>query len=468
MMHKPYNVLNTVSLSETIADVFKDLYRDIIKELHTHYYIYGGRGSTKSSFISLVVIMLLLKDPTWCFGVFRKVGDTIADSVKAQIVWAINILGLERYFEIPDSLHKITYIPTGQVIYFRGLDKAKKRKGFIVPPGMKMKLVWFEEFDEFSNAEEIRSVRQSLGRGSNDKILFLYSWNPPAIADHWVYKEADKKRPDAIAHHSTYLDVPEEWIGHTFINEARALMELDPKRYEHEYLGKATDFRGRVFYSFSKEKNIIQSLKENERVLYYICGVDGAIEKDATAAVVLGVTNLGRLVRTDRFYYDPKSKGNYPLAPSRQVDLIIKWLTKDQVAKSKGLPEVTKENSLWVFDSASSDLRREFEFKTGANAIVVDKKSIQADTARMQNLIAEETLVYLEIKDFKDPNTGYIIKDYDPNIYEIEHYIYDENRTGKIPDGQDDHSIDATKYATKYFNHPEALHRHKENITTWK
>ena len=463
----PYNVLNTVRVSEIIAEVFRELYKDILKEYHTHYYIYGGRGSTKSSFISIVIIMLLLKDASWCFGVFRKVGDTISDSVKAQITWAINKLGIERYFTIPESLHKITYNPTGQVIYFRGLDKAKKRKGFIVPPGKKMKLVWFEEFDEFNDATEIRSVVQSLGRGSNDKILFVYSWNPPAIADHWVYKEADKKRIDALSHHSTYLDVPEEWLGSTFINEAKSLMELDYKRYEHEYLGKATDFRGRVFFSFSRELNIIKSLKENERVLYYICGVDGAIEKDATAVVVLGVTNLGRLVRTDRFYYDPKLKGNYPLAPSRQVDLIIKWLIKGQLASKHGLPEVTKENSLWVFDSASSDLRREFAYKTEANAIVIEKKSIQADTARMQNLITERTLVYLEIKDFIDPNTGHITRDFDPNIYEIEHYIYDAERTGKIPDGQDDHSIDATKYATYYFGHPQSLHRHKGGIDKW-
>lgn len=458
---------NEVRASEIIAKAFHDLLLDILNEKHTHYYVYGGRGSTKSSFVSLIILILLLKDPTWCFAVFRKVSDTITDSVKAQIIWAINKLGLDDYFIIPESIHKITYKPTGQTIYFRGLDEAKKRKGFKLPPGMKMKLVWFEEYDEYKNAEEIRSVIQSLGRGSNDNILFIYSWNPPAIADHWVYKEADKKREDAYSHHSTYLDVPSEWLGNTFINEANSLKDHDYKRYEHEYLGKATDFRGRVFFSFSREKNIIKKLKDNERVLYYICGVDGAIEKDATAVVVLGVTNMGRLVRTDRFYYDPKARGNYPLAPSQQVDLIIKWLTNDQLADKYGLPMVTKENSLWVFDSASSDLRREFNFKTDANAIIVEKKSIQADTARMQNLISEETLVYLEIKDFKDPHTGFITRDYDPNIYEIEHYIYDEERTGKIPDGQDDHSIDATKYATKYFGHPSTIHQHKDKITKW-
>lgn len=56
----------------------------------------GGRGSTKSSYISIELILQLLKHPQCHAAVFRKVGNTLRTSVYAQIVWAINELGLPR------------------------------------------------------------------------------------------------------------------------------------------------------------------------------------------------------------------------------------------------------------------------------------------------------------------------------------------------------------------------------------
>jgi len=448
-----------IRMTDVVAPSFYKIYKDIISEKHTHYYFYGGRGGTKSTFVGVAIIMLLLQDPSYCFVTFRKVSDTLTDSVKAQIMWAIDKLGLNNYFVIPKSLQKITYMPTGQVIYFRGLDDPKKRKSFRLPPGKVMKAVWFEEYDEFKGPEEIRSVIQSLGRGTEGKILYFYSWNPPSIADHWVYKEAEAKRDDKLSHYSTYLQVPKEWLGPSFIAEAEYLKQYDELRYRHEYLGEPIDFRGIVFHMLS-EHHMIDELPRDEKIQYYLMGIDGAIERDATAGVVLGVTTKGRLIRTHLFYYDPQAKGNYPLAPSQQVDLLVKWLKKQE--------DIKKENTLFIFDSASSDLRREFEFRTKANAIVIEKKSIERDTARVQNLLAQETLLFKRIKDFVDPKTDYVTYDYDPLIFEMRHYTYHSERVGKILDGQQDHAIDALKYATYYFGHPKALHRPKMiNIENW-
>ena len=63
----------------------------------------GGRGSTKSSYISIELILQLLKHPQCHAAVFRKVGNTLRTSVYAQIVWAINELWWE--FEGKVSLH---------------------------------------------------------------------------------------------------------------------------------------------------------------------------------------------------------------------------------------------------------------------------------------------------------------------------------------------------------------------------
>lgn len=76
----------------------------------------GGRGSCKSSYISLEIILLILKNPLIHACVFRKYGNTLRTTVYTQIVWAIAQLGLTRKFRCTVSPMECTYLPTGAVI----------------------------------------------------------------------------------------------------------------------------------------------------------------------------------------------------------------------------------------------------------------------------------------------------------------------------------------------------------------
>ena len=46
-----------VKLSKVIAPSFAGVHSDIKKHGHTHYWLKGGRGSTKSSFISVEIVL---------------------------------------------------------------------------------------------------------------------------------------------------------------------------------------------------------------------------------------------------------------------------------------------------------------------------------------------------------------------------------------------------------------------------
>ena len=96
---------------------------------HTHYMLKGGRGSTKSSFIAIIIPLLLIQNPDTHAVCMRKVGETLKDSVYANIQWGIDQLGLGHLFHCTVKPLEITYIPTGQKILFRGLDKKEKIKG---------------------------------------------------------------------------------------------------------------------------------------------------------------------------------------------------------------------------------------------------------------------------------------------------------------------------------------------------
>lgn len=234
-----------VSLLDCIAPAFYDVHWDIFDGNHTHYWMSGGRGSTKSSFISVEIILGIMNDENANGMILRKVKDTLRDSVYEQLVWAIQALGVTHKWEIPEAKLVLTYKPTGQKILFRGADKPKKIKSAKVKKGY-FKYIWYEELDEFSGMEEIRMINQSLMRGGESFVVF-YSYNPPQSANNWVNAEKKLTRPDRYVHHSNYLTVPEEWLGQIFITEANHLKEVKPKAYEHEYLGNVTGTGGEVF-----------------------------------------------------------------------------------------------------------------------------------------------------------------------------------------------------------------------------
>ncbi|MHB1323978.1 MAG: PBSX family phage terminase large subunit [Coriobacteriia bacterium] len=235
-----------VRLSTVIGPAFVDLHREVRGHEYTHWWLKGGRGSLKSTFASIEVVMLLLRHPEANAVVLRKVAKTIRKSAYAQILWTIGVLGLSSKFRATTSPMEITYRPTGQKIVFEGLDAPEKIKSLKFECGYAA-VVWFEEVDQFSGMEEIRSVHQSLLRGG-DLFWVFYSYNPPRSRDNWVNKLLAGPVPDGWrVHESCYLEAPEEWLGEQFISEAEDLKALDEKAYRHEYLGEAVGCGGNVF-----------------------------------------------------------------------------------------------------------------------------------------------------------------------------------------------------------------------------
>ena len=235
----------SVKLSGLIAPSFYELHRLVKNYCYTYYWLKGGRGSTKSSFISLEIVQGIIKDPQANAVCFRKVGDTLKDSVFAQILWAIDALGVSDFFRVMLTPLRVIYKPTGQAIYFKGLDDPKKTKSIKLRKGY-FKFVWFEELDEFSGPEEIRKTTQSFLRGGCRYVVFN-SYNPPRNTSNWVNKESAVCRPDKYVHHSTYLTVPREWLGEQFWIDAEYLKKQDEASYRHEYLGESVGNGANVF-----------------------------------------------------------------------------------------------------------------------------------------------------------------------------------------------------------------------------
>ena len=234
-----------INLSSLIAPSFFDIHKFIKQDRYTHYWLGGGRGSTKSSFVSIEIVLNMMKDPQANAVILRKIGNTLESSVFNQIIWAIDKLGVSQYWQIKKSPMEITYIPFGTKIIFRSSDDPIKLKSIKFVKGY-AKYIWYEEVTEFYGMEEIRNINQSLLRGG-DKFSVFYSFNPPKSMNNWVTMEVLEVREDKIFHKSTYLDVPVEWLGPQFIIEAEHLKKTKPREYENEYLGEVTGTGGAVF-----------------------------------------------------------------------------------------------------------------------------------------------------------------------------------------------------------------------------
>lgn len=236
-----------IKISEKIAPSFYPVHRKLHDNKYTHYWLKGGRGSTKSSFISIEIINGIMNNADANAVAIRKVGVYLKDSVYEQLVWAIEQLGVSHLWKQKLSPLELVYKPTGQKILFRGADKPQKLKSTKVSKGY-LKYIWYEETAEFNGIAEIRNINQSLMRGGSEFVVF-YSYNPPKSQRNWVNSHILKIENDEhnYTHHSCYLDVPPEWLGKQFIAEAESLKERNIDAYNHEYLGEVTGTGGEVF-----------------------------------------------------------------------------------------------------------------------------------------------------------------------------------------------------------------------------
>lgn len=290
--------MSEIRLSNLIAKPFIPVHRDIKRGDHSEYWLDGGRGSLKSSFISIEVVLLLIQNPQMHAIIYRRVGNTLRESVYEQIIWAIDMLGLHDRFQYRVSPMEIRYAETGQRIIFRGADDPMKSKSIKISFGY-FGILWFEELAEFGGMDDIRTIKASIIRGG-DKSYTFYSYNPPQTARNWVNKEALVPKSTRLTHHSTYLGAPPEWLGKEFIAEAEALKTSNERAYRHMYLGEVTGTGGQVFNNLS-----IREIKDDELNRYgrHYLGLDFGFAVDPDAFVRWAYdARLRKIIAVDEFY----------------------------------------------------------------------------------------------------------------------------------------------------------------------
>lgn len=270
-------------MSANISPTFCDVSRAIDSGKANRVMLKGGRGSTKSSYGYQKCLDIFLHRPhaQWICG--RRYANTLRRSCFANVLWAIAKRGMTVGkpgegcdFDKTVSPMELTYNKTGQKIIFSGLDEPEKLKSITFEdPDAKIEILLLEEYNQLSGPEDARNVRQSVFR--SDYSLEFDIYNPEPDTEQWTNKEARIEEPGKLVHHSTYLDVPAEFIGKRFIEQAEVLKEINPTAYANEYMGDETGLTGTVFNNV-----VAQSITyEDTLAMKWIrCGMDWGFQSD--------------------------------------------------------------------------------------------------------------------------------------------------------------------------------------------
>lgn len=405
-----------ISYKDLIAPAFYRLWNDVVLKRYPEIWLAGGRGSTKSSFVSTAIVILMEMNPRLHCVCFRKFGTNLADSVYTQFEFTINqkLTPIAHHWKFCKSPLKIVNVNTGQQILFRGLDDPQKVKSLKAPFGY-FGLTWFEELAEFDCIEEVRNVNQSLHRGGHYFQTFC-SYNPPETTANWV--NAESAIPQIVdgklyrlVHRSDYRTVPVDWLGKNFFIEAELLKNTNFRAYEHEYLGKVTGNGGAIFANAKALTMSDEMIAQFDRRKF---GLDWGFAIDPAAWVAMHYDKT----RRDLYIYD------------EIYDIGMTNTTFANLIKQKDMGY-----EYLMCDSAEPKSIAEFE-SLGINALAAQKgpDSVRFSTKWLQSLR----------NIFIDPLRC-------QNAFrEFTQYEYEKNKSGQFisryPD-KNNHTCDAVRYA---------------------
>ena len=418
-----------IDIRDHIAEVFYPVHEDICHGGHEFYNLRGGRGSGKSSFCALELISQIMKDETGLSNalVLRKWAVTLRSSVFSQIQWAIETLGVGDYWKSILNPMQFVYLPTGQVIRLTGLDDPQKLRSLKPVKGY-FKFLWCEEFNELGGELELRNLQQSVLRGG-DSFCVLRSFNPPISRINWANEFCDRPDERALNHHSNYLQIPVEWLGQTFLDEADRLREINPRAFQHEYMGEPVGSGSEVFETLEVREITDEEYSQLSKVY---SGLDWGFSTDPACFL--------------RVSYEPKTETVWIMdeiykthLSNRQLADLIKESGWDnlgyRISYTPLIDGAYKERALIIADSASpKDIA---DMRDHGLKIIPCTKFAGCVEYRIRWLQHRKIIV--------DPKRT-------PNCArELRNYQYDiDKRTGEIlssvPD-KDNHALDSLSYS---------------------
>ena len=429
----------TIDSNTLFAPVYNAAFRSILAHTKERYTFTGGRASCKSSFISICIVLLIVKKPEYNALIIRKTANTLRRSVFEQIVWAIRFLGLSSKFKIPRSSTAalpITYTRKNgvtQSIIFAGSDDPEKIKSIKVASGY-FAILWAEEKTEFSE-RDLQNIRISALRGGKTFYIFE-SYNPPSAVRHWCNAEARTIDKNRAIIHTTYKDIPAEWLGEAILHDIEHTKETNDRAYRNIYLGEATGTGLNVFENIELREI---TDKEIDTLEYFYYGIDWGYSPDPFMWVEMAYN-----ARKATLYILDELRlikhGNLQAHEALKEKLLRKFPDAKKYEHADGRVTYDFMNDRIRADTDAKDIADFFTY--GWNILMAEKGRFRGELGRKVGYKWLQSLDKIIIDPVRTPRAA--------DEFTLYEYQIDK-RTGDIlsgyPEGQPDHAMAAVRYA---------------------
>lgn len=212
----------------------------------------GSRASKKSKTTALYYIVKMMELPLSNLLVVRKSYSTLEQSTYKELKWAVNRLGVEDFWVFRKNPLEAIYVPTGQRIYFRGLDDPLKVTSITVDVGH-LCWAWIEEAYEITRESDFdmldESIRGALPPGYFKQMTLTFNpWNER----HWIKKRFfdAEEDSDILAMTTNYLC--NEWLDENDLKVFERMKKHNPRRYQVAGLGNWGISDGLVYENWSE------------------------------------------------------------------------------------------------------------------------------------------------------------------------------------------------------------------------
>ena len=269
------NLKNNIKLPEVVGKGYKTFWN-----FKGRYRVCkGSRASKKSKTTALWYIVNMMKYPEANTLVVRKTYRTLKDSCFTELKWAVHRLQVDAWWSFKESPLEATYLPTGQKIYFRGLDDPLKVTSVTVDTGC-LCWMWIEEAYEINSEADFdtldESIRGEVPEGLFKQVTFTFNpWNER----HWIKKRFFDAEPDkdVLAITTNYLC--NEWLDEADLKVFETMKKNNPRRYAVAGLGGWGIVDGLVYENWKEQEFTLEQIKNCKTV----SGLDFGYTNDPTA-----------------------------------------------------------------------------------------------------------------------------------------------------------------------------------------
>lgn len=406
-MHLPTNAVNKISLPDVVGGGYGTFWR-----FRGRYCVCkGSRASKKSKTTALWFITKMMEYPQANALVIRKTYRTLKDSCYTELKWAVHRLGVDAWWEFKLNPLEATYKPTGQKIYFRGLDDPLKVTSITVDVGC-LCWAWLEEAYEVMNEDDFNMLDESI-RGEVPEGLFK-QWRitfNPWNEHHWLKKRFfdTEPDPDILAMTTNYMC--NEWLDASDIRMFEDMKKRNPRRYAVAGLGGWGIVDGLVYENWKEEAFDPDEIRRRPGVVSAF-GLDFGYTNDPTAFF------CGLL--------DKENKQLFVFDEMYEKGMSNKRIAETIQAMGYGKERITADSA----EPKSIDELKSLGLRT--RAAKKGKDSIQNGIQWIQDL---EIIIHPKCVNF---------------LTEISNYTWDKDKFGSklnVPIDDFNHIMDAMRYA---------------------